>query len=707
MFQVKRSLILLASVLLLPYAVLGATNCVSTQCELPSSGLDNEIPSKDTTQGWVPSASGMSAIKCLNSVGPNGNPAGSKYFIAAVIGNSNPATKAKGTILVSGDGQIVIGSFQPNSQPSPNSPVVGLGIQGILGNSLATQNGQYAFYVEACPSGATLDSGLCSDWSNIGTNQTLAYPTSVFSAPVNPGDATISSIVLRTSVPGADANNVSQITNLEIDDLITPANKQLNLTLGWPGNNATVPLDNSDYSPQYIPNTKYQYKGQVTYPGGINVPTSGQQTEGPFWTTPTQPGTIQTVTATHCSAQLTVNNSVSSALTNPPYTFYQACLDQSGGCGNSPQQVSGASFNNTATLNYTNLTPGITYAVTATALSGNTGAATGWNNSQTQSGTVTTQSWGTPAFGIQNVQTTQADFTDTGINLGSGNAWQVVLDGVGLAGAQYNGTGNPPSPMTITGLTPNTKHTVQIKLTDTSGGCSTTLPLTPVGFTTKAADPTGFTMSAASPYALSAGWSDSLNLAVNTAYAVQYCTNLAMTTGCNTVSTAKGALTATLSTGVNPNTNYYAQVTALTVGGGQNSNPAPSTAFGPVTTPSDIKSITLNPPTASVITGPPATTFSARVTDPSGNVIPGQAVTWTIAGTSTGNGTLSTGSGGSASSTNFTGTLPGIVYLTASLSGYSSVNSTITVQAAGPIVDSLSFAPSPDSKGGTATVVRA
>jgi len=96
---------------------------------------------------------------------------------------------------------------------------------------------------------------------------------------------------------------------------------------------------------------------------------------------------------------------------------------------------------------------------------------------------------------------------------------------------------------------------------------------------------------------------------------------------------------------------------------------------------------------------------SATVTNPSGNVIPGQSVTWTIAGTSTGNGTLSTGNGGSASSTNFTGTLPGTVYLTASLSGYSSVTSTITVQAAGPVVDSLSFVPSPGSKGGTATVI--
>jgi len=99
------------------------------------------------------------------------------------------------------------------------------------------------------------------------------------------------------------------------------------------------------------------------------VPTSGLQTEGPFWTTPTQPGTVQTVSATHCSAQITVNNSVSSALTNPSYTYYRHVWIRAADVELSAKDLRGQ-LQQYSDAYYTSLTPGITYNVTATALSG-------------------------------------------------------------------------------------------------------------------------------------------------------------------------------------------------------------------------------------------------------------------------------------------------------------------------------------------------
>src|SRR3990167_774597 len=85
----------------------------STTCELPSAN-------STTQSGWTRSASGMTGIKSLNSIGPTGNVVGSRYFFAAATSNLG-ATVAKGGIATTGDGMQVIGSFALNSQSTPGS----------------------------------------------------------------------------------------------------------------------------------------------------------------------------------------------------------------------------------------------------------------------------------------------------------------------------------------------------------------------------------------------------------------------------------------------------------------------------------------------------------------------------------------------------------------------------------------------------------
>src|SRR5690242_14771497 len=88
----------------------------STDCELPASN--------GTAGSWSASASGMTGIQSLNSGGPSGNQAGSRYFFAAANSNLG-ATVANGGITTTGDGTKVVGSFALASGGTPGSTVTG------------------------------------------------------------------------------------------------------------------------------------------------------------------------------------------------------------------------------------------------------------------------------------------------------------------------------------------------------------------------------------------------------------------------------------------------------------------------------------------------------------------------------------------------------------------------------------------------------
>src|SRR5882724_4036536 len=113
---------------------------VAAPCD-NSSACENPSSNGTTQAGWVASASGMTGVKALNSVGPSGNAIGSHYFFAATTSNLG-ATTAKGTISTTGTGTQVIGSFALASSPQAPATVINGGVvNSLLGNQT------YFFYV--------------------------------------------------------------------------------------------------------------------------------------------------------------------------------------------------------------------------------------------------------------------------------------------------------------------------------------------------------------------------------------------------------------------------------------------------------------------------------------------------------------------------------------------------------------------------------
>lgn len=492
-----------------------------------------------------------------------GNVSSSHYFFAASTTDQG-ATLAKGTLTTTGNGTEVIGSFSFPSGSTPSSPVLGGVVQNLLGGSQS-----YTFYVQACPGSAALDSALCSNWARIGTRSTLPYPagTVVFPAPVAPGDATVNTIAARTAVPTADLGNVSLI-RLDIHDLINAANNQTLAPIGFTGN-GTYPINNTMYTQNggFKPNVKYEYVGKVVYPYGVDVPAAaGQQLRGPFWTTPRDPFNVTRANITHCSVQITAENS-NGAPANPAYTPYSLCAG--GLC--QTQAIGGPGLpTDSLTLTITGLQPNTAYTPNARANVGNgvDASANAWNDSGLTNGTAfTTLNWG-GTFSVSGVTTTSAVYNISNI-IGAGSivSYQVTLNGSNYTGPGGSGPGAPPATVTLTGLTPNTAYTVRIILTEA------TCPSPPIGavtFTTTAATPTGFDLTAVAPRQMSATWAANGNPAA-TDYRIRYCRDAAFTQNCQPLDILNTTSAPSITTGVFPESTYFADVTALTIGGGQNS----------------------------------------------------------------------------------------------------------------------------------------
>src|SRR5262245_31040186 len=119
------------SKILVSFGIVGALAQVGAAVCTPGVACNN--PASAGTGSWVASASQMKAI----NAGANGNPDGSRFYVAASTTNQG-ATLAKGSLSTVGDGSEVLGNFQTSSGGS----VVGLVVTNLLGNRA------YTIYVE-------------------------------------------------------------------------------------------------------------------------------------------------------------------------------------------------------------------------------------------------------------------------------------------------------------------------------------------------------------------------------------------------------------------------------------------------------------------------------------------------------------------------------------------------------------------------------
>jgi len=664
MRKISTILLLTGFAAILPGIAAAAPCDGSSDCERPSFN--------PTTQGgWSISASGASGVKSLVSVGPTGNVVGSQYYFGAANSNLG-ATIANGGFTPGGSGARVISTaFATNASQTPSATVAGGSVQQLLGNT------PYFFYAQACPNGSGIyNSARCSEWTQIGTATTAAYPTNVFSTPVKPTDTTINTINARVAVPTADVGNIS-LVRLDIRDLITPANNQTLADIAFVGN-GIYSINNTMYTQNggFKPNVKYEFRGRVVYPYNIGVPTAAQETETGFWTIPANPFNVTTANVTHCSVQVTARNSNGVQLPNPSYTPYRLCA--TGVCGTAAAIGGTGIATDTISQTITGLTPNTSYTPNARANVGNgsDATATGWNNSSTVNGTAfQTLDWG-GTFGITNVGTTTADFTTSGITgAGSIATWQMIVNGV--TAGQPSGAGAPPATINLTGLTPNTQYTVRIRLTETSG-CFSDLPVAGVIFATDPFAPTApASLTSVQPTQLTANWTDGSANPATSVFELEHCSTGFGTGTCvaNLLQTKSGG-TSRVITGLTPSTQYFVRVRTRNV-----SRPTwPDSAWfniASATTPPDVRSITIAPASVPSIATGNNQLFTATVRDDLGAIIAGQAVNWSV----NGGGNLSAANG---VSTTFTATTPGVSWvLTASLAGWPDATAQITVVASG------------------------
>lgn len=136
----------------------------------------------------------------------------------------------------------------------------------------------YNIYAQACVNGTAIPnqsgSTVCSDWklafSNVTTN---VLPSSVFLAPIKSDVLSSSALQVRvdgTKVTVSDVQSAS-ITLVNVDAGSIPAQVTIS-----PYVSNTFNIDSSLYS--FVPNTQYQYKGQLQYPFQYTNP----ETKGPF-----------------------------------------------------------------------------------------------------------------------------------------------------------------------------------------------------------------------------------------------------------------------------------------------------------------------------------------------------------------------------------------------------------------------------------------
>ncbi len=497
----------------------------------------------------------------------------------------------------------------------------------------------YNIFVRACPAGQSVSHANCSAWLNLGSRATTAYPSNagfpnVISANTLPRGFT----ALTAGVQDAVDVLAWQVQINNNDVQLAAGNSgflsQQPFSGQFNGGNGTFAIDQTDYA-GLLPNVRYNLTERLLYFYNQFGPSF---TTGNFFTQAADPVAVSVTNVTHCSAQLNYQNAAANPA-NPEDTTYSLAIGGpvSAGAATQTQVIGGTGvFSDANSVSFMNLQAGTNYSPTATAI--NRGGAA-WRNSNPDAFTAfNTVAWGgTFSVPAASIGTTSADFVASAVNTAGVQSW-VLISTPFISGLPSGNAANVNGTHAMTGLVPNTPYTVSMRITEASG-CFSQLPVGSIAFTSDAAIPQTFNLTASATNArrLDATWTTNGNSAATT-YQIEYCTDPGFApASCLTQTTAANATSAAITTGVLPETTYFAHVRALAASGGTTSaysnsgsattiNEAPSIVSGPTFT-LHLTSGTLRV-TATDNASPSALTFA-----------------WTVNASPTGNPTLTSASG--------------------------------------------------------------
>jgi hypothetical protein len=515
------------------------------------------------------------------------------FFQATTLGSAqNNGTLDRNTVIV---------YTADYTNPALSTDVIAQTIKPLLANA------SYNTYAKACPPGSSspTDAG-CSAWVSIGSQVTDVLTNAGFDN-IASADTLPLQFTARTNTSVVDQTNViawlaTQLTSSEVGNCSLSKSVQ-----PFPASGATSLTIASADCATLLPNRPYTLTEHLVYDPTQAAPDYVTST---FYTQAKDPVAISPATSiTHCSATLNFQNAAA-APANPSDTTYSVNVGGSVSSGSATQtRVIGGTgvYSDQNSVTYTNLQSGTSYSPTVTAT--NRGGAS-WRSSSAISYTgFTTDSWGGTAS-ISNIGVNTATYTISGVTGGTSlTAYklQSSLDNSTWSdyGSQTAWAGGSSLSVALSGLTPNTRYYFRIVLYEGSL-CSSTLGN--ANFYTLPAAPTGGSLSASGPRTLSAGWTDAAPITGNptgSQYTVQTCTTGYGTGTCQTQTSTKNStsMTASITSGIVPETLYYVRVKTVSASG-TSSNDSAWLNLGSVTTPNEAPTVpaptcTVNNTTAS------------------------------------------------------------------------------------------------------------
>ena len=433
-----------------------ASNAVTTKPEAPIIGTVT-VSSTTSVSVSFTASSGTGTITSYtvtSSLGDISSGTSSPITVSGLNANTSytftvTATNSGGTSVSSSASTAVITTPNP---PTINNVIVSSSTTVSVVFTAPNGTGTITGYTVTSSPGGLTGTGTTSPITVSGLTPNTPYTFSVTATNSSGTSSSSSASTEITTIPTSPTIGVASVLNSTVVSVsFTPSSGGTGTITGYTvtsssggltGTGTTSPITVSGLSP----NTIYTFTVTATNSGGISLPSSTSNT---VTTKPSSPiiGSATVLSTTEISVVFTPSSGGTGTITG--YTITSSPGGLTGTGTSSPITVSG-------------LTPNTSYIFTATAT--NSGGTSIPSNASTSVTTIPNP----PTIGVASVLSTTAVsvvFTPPSGGTGTLTSYTVTSSPGGLTG-----TGTT-SPISVSGLTPNTPYTFSVTVTN-SGGTS-------------------------------------------------------------------------------------------------------------------------------------------------------------------------------------------------------------------------------------------